>query len=164
MPWRSRQPTATYRDAESASSARSEAPQIEVELRERLRSLPGSLSAEIVGAATYEEALSHYAWAICSCSRHGSSRVKPLVLLEAVASHLPIVSSHQHGIADTARDGSEAILVAPGDPRALATAISTLLGDPEKAAELGERARRRYESEYSPDRFRARLRKLLADV
>jgi glycosyltransferase involved in cell wall biosynthesis len=40
-------------------------------------------------------------------------------------------------------------VVPPGDPRALGSALRGLLDDPEAAAELGARARKRCEAEWS---------------
>lgn len=56
-----------------------------------------------------------------------------IVLLEAMAASVPIVASNLAGYANVARDGIEAELVEPGDPRALAEALQRVLGDPDLA-------------------------------
>jgi 2-deoxystreptamine N-acetyl-D-glucosaminyltransferase/2-deoxystreptamine glucosyltransferase len=66
------------------------------------------------------------------------------VLLEAMQARLPIVASATGGIPDAV--GDAAVLVAPGDPVALAREVDGLLADPDRCARLsaaaGERARR----------------------
>ncbi len=73
----------------------------------------------------------------------------PTSLLEAAALGRPIIASRVEGIDELFVDGHEIRLVKPGDPKALAAAIAELLDDPELAAELGARARKRTMDEYS---------------
>jgi glycosyltransferase involved in cell wall biosynthesis len=73
----------------------------------------------------------------------------PTALLEAAALGRPIIASRVEGIEDLFEDGSEIRLVPPGDPRALAVAISDVLADPVAARAMGERARVRTIDEYS---------------
>lgn len=64
------------------------------------------------------------------------------VLVEAMATGLPIVASDVGGIPDLIRDGDNGLLASPGDTIALAGAIGRLLTEPETAARLGAAARR----------------------
>lgn len=73
----------------------------------------------------------------------------PTSLLEAAALGQPIVASAVSGIKELFDDGTEVVLVPPGDPRALADAVNGLLVNPEKARELGSLARLRVIDEYS---------------
>lgn len=73
----------------------------------------------------------------------------PTSLLEAAVLGRPIVASAVEGIDELFTDGSEIRLVRPGDPKALAAAVSELIADPEGAVEMGERARLRAVDEYS---------------
>lgn len=59
-----------------------------------------------------------------------------IVLLEAMAARTPIVASALPGYANVARHDREALLVEPGDPRALADAIIRILEDPGLAGTL----------------------------
>lgn len=61
----------------------------------------------------------------------------PLVVQEAMAAGRPLVATAVGGIPDLVGDG--AVLVPPGDPVALATAVSRLLDDPAAAGALAAR-------------------------
>jgi glycosyltransferase involved in cell wall biosynthesis len=65
-----------------------------------------------------------------------------LALLEAMAAGKAIVASEVPGTDELIDDGQTGVLVAPGDPAALATAIRGLLADERLRADLGERAQR----------------------
>jgi glycogen(starch) synthase len=65
------------------------------------------------------------------------------VLLEAMWAGLPIVASRTGGIPDVIEDGSNGLLVPPGDPEALARAIDRLFADRALAHRLSAEARKR---------------------
>lgn len=73
----------------------------------------------------------------------------PRVLLEAMAFGLPIVSTAIHAIPEIVQEGWEAILIPPGNPRALACALKRLLRDPMAAKALGQAARARVNARFS---------------
>lgn len=85
----------------------------------------------------------------------------PNVLLEAMACGLPVVSTPVSGIPEVVRDGVEGRLVPPADPRALADALGTLVGDAALRARLGAAARSTVVSRFGEDRNLARLATLL---
>ncbi len=62
----------------------------------------------------------------------------PLVVQEAMAAGVPVVSTAVGGVPALAGDG--AMLVPPGDPEAVAQAVSTLLDEPAQRAALVQRA------------------------
>lgn len=66
----------------------------------------------------------------------------PIVLLEAMASGLPIVASRIPAVTEILAHGETAYLFRPGDARDLANAIMTVAGDGLLAARLGQNARR----------------------
>lgn len=68
-----------------------------------------------------------------------------LVVLQAMASGLPVVVSEATGAAEYVTDGVEGFVVPTADQDALAQALGRLLDDPERAAEMGRAARRRVE-------------------
>lgn len=73
----------------------------------------------------------------------------PTTLLEAAALGRPIVASNVIGVSGLFEQGSEIVLVPPGDAKALAAAIAGVLDDHAGAARMGERARKRVEQEYT---------------
>ena len=76
----------------------------------------------------------------------------------------PIVATRVGGVPDLVDDGTEAVLVPPRDPAALAEAIGGLLADRERAAELGARARERRRAEFEMDAAAARVGALYEEL
>jgi len=60
-----------------------------------------------------------------------------LSLMEAMACGKPVVASRTGGIPELVRDGTDGILVRPGDVRGLADSIVKLLKDPDLRKEMG---------------------------
>jgi glycosyltransferase involved in cell wall biosynthesis len=75
----------------------------------------------------------------------------PISILEAMSVGLPIVTTPVGGIPDVIRDGEEGFLVSPGSIDQLARRIIELLGSEDLRKRMGENARRRLRSEYSPE-------------
>lgn len=67
----------------------------------------------------------------------------PISLLEAMACGVPPVVTRVGGIPEVVTDGRDGVLVDPGDPAGLATAIGKLLADPGQRADLGVHAAER---------------------
>ncbi|WP_158220963.1 glycosyltransferase [Kineosporia sp. R_H_3] len=65
----------------------------------------------------------------------------PMTVTEAQLMGAPVVASRVGGIPEQVEDGGSGLLVPPGDAAALATAIDTLLGDPDLRARMGRRGR-----------------------
>jgi glycosyltransferase involved in cell wall biosynthesis len=51
----------------------------------------------------------------------------PMVVLEAMAAGVPIVATRVEGTPEAIRDGQDGLIVAPGDPVALAAAIRRII-------------------------------------
>jgi phenylacetate-CoA ligase len=62
-------------------------------------------------------------------------------VLEAFASGLPVVSTGTGDIAAMVRHGETGLIVPQDDPAAMAEALSALLGDPDRALHMTQRAR-----------------------
>jgi glycosyltransferase involved in cell wall biosynthesis len=73
----------------------------------------------------------------------------PLALLEAMAAGLPAVATQVGGVAEVLEDWKTGLLVPPGDGRALADRVMTLLENPLLAKELGEAAQQIAETRFS---------------
>jgi glycosyltransferase involved in cell wall biosynthesis len=74
-------------------------------------------------------------------------------LLELMVAGLPIVAGRVGQVAEYIEDGRSGLLVAPGDPAALAGGALALLADPALRARLGQGARARVAEHYSWDRL-----------
>jgi glycosyltransferase involved in cell wall biosynthesis len=79
------------------------------------------------------------------------SEGSPNVLLEAMAFGVPVVATRVGGIPEIVNDGETALLVPAQDPGAMAAAIERLLSDPVTASTLAGQARRKVETDYSPE-------------
>jgi glycosyltransferase involved in cell wall biosynthesis len=64
----------------------------------------------------------------------------PTVVLEAMAIGRPVVAAASGGIVDVVDDGVTGLLVTPGDPAALAAALSMVVKDRETAEAMGRMA------------------------
>jgi phosphatidyl-myo-inositol dimannoside synthase len=82
----------------------------------------------------------------------------PNVILEAMASALPVVASGISGIPLAVEDGRTGLLVSEGDAGALAAALLRLLADPAARRAMGEAGRRKAEGELTWDAVAARYR------
>lgn len=73
----------------------------------------------------------------------------PMAMLEAMAAQKAVVVTPVGGIPETVDDDVNGLLVAPGDPAALAAALARLLREPETAARLAAAARATIAARYS---------------
>jgi glycosyltransferase involved in cell wall biosynthesis len=61
-----------------------------------------------------------------------------IVLLEAMAHGLPVITTEVIGLADEIRDRNAGYIVPPRDPTSIAEAVDLFLSDPRRARETGE--------------------------
>ena len=85
-----------------------------------------------------------------------------IAICEAGAYRLPVVASRVGGIPEIVTDGETGLLVAPGDVRALASALKRVLGDRELARRLGEGLYRKVVADFSWDYAYEKYRSLLS--
>jgi len=71
-----------------------------------------------------------------------------MVLLEAMASEVPVVASETGGIPEVVKDGDEGILVKPGDEEQLAQAILELLRSEDKRSQMAKAGRQKALARY----------------
>lgn len=88
----------------------------------------------------------------------------PVVMLEAMAAGVPIVSTAVGAIPTVLRAGDSAWLVPPGDAGALAAALVEALTSPEKARRLAFEAYRLYKERYSRESMGHRYLKMYERV
>lgn len=74
---------------------------------------------------------------------------QPIALLETMATGLPVVTTPVGAVPEVIEDGANGFLVAPGDDRALADRLLTLLRDPDLRSRMGVAARRTVEDRYA---------------
>jgi glycosyltransferase involved in cell wall biosynthesis len=85
-------------------------------------------------------------------------------ILEALRAGTAVIASACDGIPEDLVDGVEALLVAPGDQRALTNALRALLTDPSRRAELAVRAREAHDQKFSAGPFVAALQDLYTEL
>ena len=84
-----------------------------------------------------------------------------LVLVEAALMGKPAVASRVGGIPDVVEEDRSGLLVPPGDPRATAQALKSLLTDPGRAAAMGAYARTRALETFTWERTARRTEEVL---
>jgi glycosyltransferase involved in cell wall biosynthesis len=91
---------------------------------------------------------------------------QPLVIIEAMAAGLPVISTPAGGAVDVVDDGKTGLVLQEATPEALGEAIVRLVDDPELRQRLGAEALRRHSEQYTRQAFGERavavLRPLLA--
>jgi glycosyltransferase involved in cell wall biosynthesis len=81
----------------------------------------------------------------------GRSEAFGMVLLEAMASGIPVIASRLPGVRTVVVEGKTGWLVLPGDIEALAAALRDVCADGARASYMGRAARERMVTEYSID-------------
>ena len=93
-----------------------------------------------------------------------AARVIPNKAFQALACGTPLVTAETPATQELLRDGESALLVPPGDPHALATALRRLAADEELARRLSIGGLAAYREHASEDVLGARWRELIASL
>ena len=97
------------------------------------------------------------------CSRRGTETF-PNVILEAMSSGLPVVTTDVGSVRELVADGDSGIIVPEDDEQALTTAISGLLADRDTAARFGARGRQIVEEQFRLEDMCRKREAVLADL
>ena len=77
----------------------------------------------------------------------------PVALIEALAAGVPGVSTDVGGVRDVIEEGVSGLLAPAGDARTLAAHVESLLQDPARTRDMGERRRQAVVNRYHIDRL-----------
>lgn len=128
--------------------------------RRRLEALARELGAgdavEFAGALPHDAVSAHYRRAAALLMPavtdwKGEQEGFGMVLVEAMATGLPVVATRSGGIPDVVADGRTGLLVPERDAPALAAAARQLLEDPARAAALARAARAELDARFAPE-------------
>jgi glycosyltransferase involved in cell wall biosynthesis len=136
-------------------------PEIEQRLREAVPQHPNVVWLyEMVSLDVVKQLYSHAAVFACP------SVYEPfgLINLEAMACETPVVASAVGGILEVVEDGKTGILVPPGRPDELATALRKVLDDPAMGRAMGRAGRKRVEAKFSWASVAARTEEVYGDA
>ncbi|MEO0456088.1 MAG: glycosyltransferase [Cyanobacteria bacterium P01_A01_bin.114] len=107
---------------------------------------------------------SHILIAPSVTSKDGDMEGIPVVLMEAMAMGLPVVSTCHSGIPELVEDGVSGFLVPEREIEGLADKIRDLIENPEASAQMGQAGRLKIERDYSVEKLNDRLEKLYQDL
>jgi glycosyltransferase involved in cell wall biosynthesis len=140
------------------------------------QALPQEFRVELLGAGRAEAAVRQAVATsgasvavLSSVPQHGVGRVlrgatgalvpsrwpenAPMAIVEAAVQCVPTIATNVGGIPELVKDGRNGLLVAPGDPQALARSMIRLANDPVLARTLGRAARRRALRDHDPAHY-----------
>ncbi len=105
--------------------------------------------------------LLHHAWVFAMTSIREAS---PNVMLEAMATELPVVGTRVGGIPELIEDGETGIVVEPADPAALAAALVRLLNDEDTRRSMGRKGRERILAFHTMERMIDQTQQVLIEA
>lgn len=133
-------------------------------LRRRLERMAGE-GVTFLGVLSPEEVASRMRTAALLAApslttRSGDAEGLPNVVVEAMASSLPVVATDHGGIGEAVADGRSGFLIPEGEPEALARRLAELLADPNMRARMGAAGRKTAETRFDVVRQMERLEEL----
>lgn len=142
-------------------------------LKGELQSLIDELNVNdkirMVGAKSQEEVIELFKnadlfLAPCVHSRDGDQEGIPVVIMEAMAKGMPVISTYHAGIPELVEDGISGFLVPERDVDALAQTLEYLLQHKDLWPTMGRRGRDHIEKHYDIDKQNDRLLQLFKDL
>jgi len=98
----------------------------------------------------------------CVPEKDGGSDNLPTVIVEAMLSSVPVISTQLAGVPEMIENGRDGLLVAPKNPVAIAEAVEKLLADPAAAESLGQQGRISAEDKFAVEKTTRVLKHLLS--
>jgi glycosyltransferase involved in cell wall biosynthesis len=129
------------------------------QLATRIEELDLTGTVKLTGPLGQDELPAQYGWADVFCLPSFAEGL-PVVLMEAMATGLPVLSTRITGIPELVEDGVTGLLVTPGRADLVAGALRRLT-DPDLRRELGRQAARRVQEDHLPAANAGRLGRLL---
>ncbi|WP_432558155.1 glycosyltransferase family 4 protein [Granulicoccus sp. GXG6511] len=118
---------------------------------------------EFVGVVGQDHILEHYHWANVFCLPSFQEGL-PVVLMEAMATGLPVVTTRIAGIGELVVDGDNGRLLTPGRVDLVLDALRELATEPSLRVRMGDRGRATVASEFSLDSHAQRQYEFLQAV
>lgn len=118
-------------------------------LREHLTSLGLQDRVHLVGPVGQDDILEHYHWADVYLMTSFMEGL-PVVLMEAMSTELPVISTSVSAVTELVRDGSNGLVIRMARVDELAHALTTLAADPELRTRLGRAGRQSVLEEFTP--------------
>jgi glycosyltransferase involved in cell wall biosynthesis len=87
----------------------------------------------------------------------------PVVLMEAMASNVPVIAPHVAGVPELVADGESGFLVSPGNTKMLVARICELLDKPVLRAKMGKTGRKKIVTEFDASKEATWLLKLISN-
>jgi len=133
------------------------------DLERRAHELGLDDAVTVAGAVGQDEIRAHYAEASAFCLPSFAEGV-PVVLMEAMAMRLPVVTTRVMGISELVDDGDSGILIRPGRIDELTAALGRLARDPQLRSRLGSRGREKVVAEFDVRDSGAQLAQLFGRI
>ncbi len=143
--------------------------ELEERLRETIAELEVGGCVELAGRLTQDEVAALYRRASLFVlpsfiTEDGDRDGIPNVLIEAMMSGVPVISTNVSGIAELVEHQRNGLLVTPRSEREIAAAISLLLERPDVGRQFAEKAREKVLREFTLEGSAARVRELLLEA
>lgn len=143
--------------------------ELEQELNTMVRDFNLQDRVKLCGTLPHSEVINHYRRTHCfalasKVAPNGDRDGIPNVLIEAMATGVPVVATAVSAIPELVENGTTGVLVQPDDPGGLASAIEDQLLRPEAYEELVRQARAKVERDFDNRRCVRRLHSLFDDA
>jgi glycosyltransferase involved in cell wall biosynthesis len=133
------------------------------DLEQLVADLGISDSVTFAGGVGQDDILAYYRDADIFCLPSFAEGL-PVVLMEAMANALPVVTTQIAGIPELVRNGESGLIVPPGNAEALTDALRLLVTDASMRTQFGQNGRRVVEQEFNVEQTSKQLFEVLQNV